>query len=263
MNTISVSVVIPCFNALDTLNRCLVSITKQTALPREVILVDDGSDIPIEPFLHDIIGSMPFPVRVLRQVNRGAPAARNAGIKLAQGKYIAFLDADDVWLPEKLQVQFDIMEQEGLILSGHDYVFDASALPGEGSSRTEGVQVRQIHKWRFAYGNPFFTPTVMVRKDRFTGFDERFRRVDDYKAWLEHFQPSGYARIGLTLAAGFKPAIGHSGLTASFDLMHEGYVDVLRALRKEGQIGWLFFSAAWLCEAIKFPVRKHKARLVK
>lgn len=263
MNTISVSVVVPCFNALETLKRSLLSISSQTSLPCEVILVDDGSDTPIEPLLRDVIGTMPFPVRVLRQMNRGAPAARNAGIKLANGKYIAFLDADDVWLPAKLQVQFDIMEREGLILTGHGYAFDANTLPCEGSTDSTGVQVRQINKWRFAYGNPFFTPTVMVRKDQFTGFDERFRRVDDYKAWLEHFQPSGYACIDLTLAAGFKPAIGHSGLTASFDLMHEGYVDVLRTLRNEGQIGWLFYGAAWLCEAIKFPVRKHKARLVK
>lgn len=261
MTTIDVSVVIPCFNADATLRRCLESVARQEPHPREILLVDDGSDRPIANWFKNLREGIDVPVFLLTQSNSGAPAARNAGLKVARSRYVAFLDADDIWLPKKLQIQHAIMEQYQLTLSGHGYAFDASQVATPLIANSPSL--RPVHRFRFAYGNPFFTPTVMVRRDEFSGFDERFHRVDDYKAWLENFRSGRYMMIDAILAAGFKPPIGHSGLTSSIDGMHTSFIEVLHALRVEQRISLLFYWVARVIESIKLPIRRYRAQLAK
>ena len=96
-----VSVVIPCFNRESTLARSIHSVLNQTHRPHEVIVVDDGStDRSVE-----IAKQFSDTVRVFSQPNGGAASARNQGIRLAIGDWIAFLDSDDQWHPEKLELQ--------------------------------------------------------------------------------------------------------------------------------------------------------------
>lgn len=256
MNTLDISVVIPCFNADNTIRRCLDSVLNQTALPREIILVDDGSDVSVEQKIVNLHFDTPVPIRVIRQCNMGAPAARNTGVQASRCRYIAFLDADDVWFPEKLRLQYHMMESHSLVISGHGYTFNCTNV----NVLKTSVCITQIHlvrlsKWRFSYGNPFFTPTVMVLRSMFSGFDERFLRADDYKAWVESFIENRTGYIEIKLAGGFKPPIGHSGLTASVSQMHTSYVNVLNALLKDGNITIAFFVAAILIEFFKYPIR--------
>lgn len=258
MKQLDVSVVLPCFNANDTLRRCLESVARQTSLPREIVVVDDGSDTPIEGLIDGLRAEIGVPIILQSQPNRGAAAARNLALRLAKGRYAAFLDADDIWLPEKLRLQHAIMEKHDLLLSGHGYAFDASQISL--NAPVAEPHLRLIRRTRFAYGNPLFTPTVMVRRDAFSGFDERFRRVDDYKAWLENFKPGRYMIIDVMLAAGFKPPIGHSGLTGSIDKMHEAFIDVLDALLAERHISYPFYCLARAIEAAKLPIRRRAAR---
>lgn len=96
----NVSVVIPAFNSQAYLAEALESVAWQTDEPREVIVVDDGSSDCSAAIARSFAG-----VRVIQQPNRGVSAARNAGIKAATSDYIAFLDADDIWLPDKLARQ--------------------------------------------------------------------------------------------------------------------------------------------------------------
>lgn len=96
----AISVVIPVYNGGRYLTETLQSVRHQTLQPEEIIVVDDGStdDTP------EILSAQPD-IRVLRQENRGAGAARNRGIQCARGELIAFIDADDIWLPRKLETQ--------------------------------------------------------------------------------------------------------------------------------------------------------------
>jgi glycosyltransferase involved in cell wall biosynthesis len=101
----AVSVVIPCFNARETLWRALVSVLGQDRRPREVIVVDDGST---DGGADSIAGRFDD-VRIVPQTNQGVSAARNRGVEEARGPWIAFLDADDEWLPCKLKRQLDVL----------------------------------------------------------------------------------------------------------------------------------------------------------
>lgn len=259
MTVLDVSVVIPCFNGADTLWRCLESVSNQLALPCEIIIVDDGSDSPLQPLIASWQNDLKVPVSVIRQLNNGAPNARNAGIQAAKGKYIAFLDADDVWFPEKLKIQHKIMDSQGFSILGHGYSFEGKGLPENNSDAgADLTSPKMISKWHFVCGNPFFTPTVMVLKNKFTGFDERFRRIDDYKAWFENCEQGRCARIDLVLAKGFKAPIGCSGLTASVEKMHESYLEVLAALLQEQKINYLFYVFARIIEALKYPIRRNR-----
>lgn len=97
----TVSVVIPAFNAESFLGEALDSVLGQTARPTEVIVVDDGSTDGTRALVRRYSDA----VRLVTQDNGGAARARNVGARQATGEWLAFLDADDVWLPEKLEKQ--------------------------------------------------------------------------------------------------------------------------------------------------------------
>jgi glycosyltransferase involved in cell wall biosynthesis len=99
-----ISVVIPAYNAGPFIAETLESVLSQTYSHREIIVVDDGSTDDTEQVVQPYLGR----TRFIRQKNTGEGGARNAGLRAATGDYIAFLDADDLWLPEKLEVQLQV-----------------------------------------------------------------------------------------------------------------------------------------------------------
>ena len=101
-----ISVVIPAYNRSSTIRECLDSVVRQTLLPYEVLVVDDGSTDDTVKTVADFGLQQQVSIRCLSLPgNRGAQAARNQGIREAQGDWIAFQDSDDEWLPEKLEKQ--------------------------------------------------------------------------------------------------------------------------------------------------------------
>jgi glycosyltransferase involved in cell wall biosynthesis len=105
---LSVSVIIPTHNRASLLANAIDSVACQTYAPHELIIVDDGSSEDIKATVlcaADRAGRAGFPIRYIRQEQVGAPAARNTGVAAATGDWIAFLDSDDRWLPEKLELQ--------------------------------------------------------------------------------------------------------------------------------------------------------------
>ena len=112
--TPTVSIIIPFYNNVDWLNEAVDSVMKQTYKDYEIIVVNDGSKEDITLFLEKNPEIIYF-----YQKNNGAGSARNKGIDVARGKYIAFLDSDDVWLPQKLEKQVDYMENNPQIMWSH------------------------------------------------------------------------------------------------------------------------------------------------
>jgi glycosyltransferase involved in cell wall biosynthesis len=136
-----VSVVVPCFNAARTLLRTLRSAQRQTYRNLEILIVDDGSTDSTHEIATKFAANDPR-ARVLMQPNSGVAAARNLGIAHAQGEYIAPLDADDLWAPQKVELQVRKIQSDtaiGLVYAWFDNVNDDDEIiPGGSRARYEG-----------------------------------------------------------------------------------------------------------------------------
>lgn len=170
----SVTVVMPAFNAAATIAEALRSVQMQSCRPGSIIVVDDASGDGTAEAAEMCLRGGGIPYQVIRQArNRGPAAARNAGIRAADGDWIAFLDADDAWLPEKLALQLAVV--------------DIRNPPHTGNTEDAPGRCRPLARRDFALRNPVATSTVLVRKDVITavgGFDEQFRGPEDYDLWL-------------------------------------------------------------------------------
>ena len=254
----SVSVIIPFYNASTSVLAAITSVFLQTLLPKEIIIVDDCSSEKEYLLLKAIIdgynaeASSQVKVKSFKlKENRGASCARNVAIKNASGKYLAFLDADDVWAKNKIELQYNFMEDRALFMTGHGYIYDLA----KESIVDKPLSYSYINRYQFIYTNPFFTPSVMVHRNGFKLFDESFRRADDYKCWLENFNPGRIAIIDNKLAGGFKHPIGAGGLTGSLSEMHSAYNKVLNSLYEEKVISVSFYCLAKCFELLKYPLR--------
>lgn len=118
-----VSVVIPAYNAERTLPQTIQSVLSQSFRDVEVLVIDDGST----DRTREIAASFGPPVRCLEQSNQGVSVARNRGIQLASGRYIALLDADDTWESEKLRRQLDVLEADPSVTGVYVGVLKVSA----------------------------------------------------------------------------------------------------------------------------------------
>lgn len=118
-NQYDISVVIPVYNREKTIKRCIDSIVNQTYPVFEIIVVDDGSIDRTLDIVQEEYGNI---VTIIRQKHKGAQAARNAGIRAAKGVYIAFLDSDDEWLPNKIELQVQALYKNGdVVVCGDGY----------------------------------------------------------------------------------------------------------------------------------------------
>ena len=184
----NVSVIVTAYQAAGTIGRTLASIAAQTLKPREVVVVDDGSaDGTFEaakafsPHMNGI------DLRIFRtDENRGAGAARNRAIEESVEPFLAFLDADDEWLPEKLERSMAVLDDSGAVLVAHDYLTGTG-----GDTRHHDCERRFLDS-----ADPFvglyrkgYIPSCSVVTRRETvlaagGFDAGLRNAQDFDLWL-------------------------------------------------------------------------------
>ena len=182
-----VSVIVPCFNAAATLERALTSIAKQDFSPIEVIAVDDGSTDRTAQILATRTDLVTRTVRLPQ--NRGAAAARNAGLLVARGDYVAFLDADDEWLPRKLSRQIAVMSAHpGMtFVSCKARVLDAQERPVSPAFE-DLLPDDPPTAWKVLLADTFvWTPTVLARRsmlERVEGFNETLVIAEDQDLWI-------------------------------------------------------------------------------
>lgn len=216
----SVSVIIPAFDAARFIGEAVSSALSQTRPPAEVIVVDDGSSDATA----DLVERLPG-VRCVRQLNAGAAAARNRGVAAARGDFLAFLDADDCWTPDKLACQLAAVEAE----------------PGLELVLAHCVQVRQ-ERWAetvAAPGRPdarhpvpgYVAGTCLVGRDAFArvgGFDASLR-AGEFIDWFLRARAAGLAVSMLPQALLWRRL--HD---ANFGIVaRAAYADYARALKRE------------------------------
>jgi glycosyltransferase involved in cell wall biosynthesis len=196
-----VSVVIPTYNLARFLPEAIASVRAQGWPDIEIIVVDDGSTDDTPDVLESL--SREGGVRVFRQENAGASAARNRGIQEARKEWIAFLDADDFWLAGKLAAQFDALEGKpsaAFSYSDQRLRFKDGSERDRASRATDALLLPQM-----LVGNIFATPTVIVHRDCFDAvglFDTRLRTGEDWDMWMRlaaHYESARVARPLVTV----------------------------------------------------------------
>ena len=180
-----ISVIIPAYNSAAFIVEALESVFAQTYAPVEVIVVDDGSKDNtaqvLQPFLNRI--------QYIKKENGGPASARNRGIKDAKGEFIAFLDADDLWLPAKLEMQMKVMEPQPSIGLVGCYEYEttmAQEIIGNEIYRNyfnaEDLTRNLIMRNVVGGGS-----SALVRRECFNRvgvFDETLRGTEDWDMWF-------------------------------------------------------------------------------
>lgn len=186
-----VSVIIAAYNAEASLPRALASVAAQTLPPTEVVVVDDGSADGTFAAAEACRESLrPCELVLVRQENKGAGAARNRALALATAKYVAFLDADDEWLPEKLSRSLAVLREGAFDLVAHDYLTDVDGAEVHVDCHQHFMNATDPYAELYVRG---YIPSISVvaRRDdvlRAGGFDESLRNAQDFELWLALLQ---------------------------------------------------------------------------
>ncbi|MGC1494330.1 MAG: glycosyltransferase [Sulfitobacter sp.] len=237
------SIIVPAFNVAKTLPATLNALLAQTFTDFEIIVVNDGSTDTTAALLQEYEGTTGF--KVITQRNRGLAGARNTGIAAARGLYIGFCDADDLWVPEKLERHVAHLRSAphvGISYSGSALIDDDGASFGMAQTpRLKNVTPEHIFK-RNPIGNgsaPVIRKAVFTaiahrpasEKSRDWYFDETFRQSEDIECWL---------RIALTTQWQFEGIEGDltqyrinaGGLSAATDLQLAAWERMVAKLSK-------------------------------
>jgi glycosyltransferase involved in cell wall biosynthesis len=253
---VPVSVVIPCYRCAQSIERAVASVAFQTALPMELILVDDASGDDTWAVLTRLEKEHPGLVKLLRLVeNQGAGSARNAGWAAASQPFIAFLDADDAWHPKKIEIQYAYMRANpDVALCGHGHrMLKENVLP---SWKVRPGPVRPIRKWALMRSNRFVTPSAMLRSDVKPRFVDRQRYMEDHMLWLKIVCSGGrVVKLSEELAAIYKEPFGITGLSAQVWLMERGDLGNYRRLYVDNSIGSYQLAALGAYSALKYVRR--------
>jgi glycosyltransferase involved in cell wall biosynthesis len=257
VNCLPISVIIPCFRCTGTIQRALDSVLQQTQQPTEIILIDDASGDETSDLLHALKRQYAGQVKLVTlEHNVGAASARNMGWATATQPYLAFLDADDAWHPQKLDIQFTYMKKNpDVALCGHNHrvIKATNALPEW--TITENIEATSINKWSLLLSNKFITPSVMLRRNIKFRFNETQRHMEDHLLWLEILcSGERITKLSADLAAIYKQPFGESGLSAQIWLMEKSDLNNYKQLRNKNYINslqWIFLNLYSLVKFIR------------
>lgn len=227
-----ISVIIPVYNSRDTIIDCIKSVINQTRydLIGEILIVDDGS----QDGSSELVNCM-FPnntkLKILKKINGGVSSARNLGIKKATGDWIALLDSDDCWKPQKIEAQWDTINRFP------DICFIGTNRNDENCHRGKKIDDNLfvlslkdilISTWPH-------TSTVLIKKTVFDdvgGFNEKFRYSEDAELWnrIALKYKLYYIPVSYEVAGGNKLQFGERGLSANLVEMHKGTIRNIKEL---------------------------------
>jgi glycosyltransferase involved in cell wall biosynthesis len=183
-----VSVVLPTFNRVKYLRPAVESVFAQTFQDWEMIIADDGSDEETQAYLRTV-ESLPR-AKVIRLPHSGNPGVvRNAALREARGEYVAFLDSDDLWLPEKLELQIGALRSAGgprWNYTGYSWINGAGETTVYPGPRRWVPHKGAIFTKLLTFEADVLTPAVVVERRLLAeigGFDEGLTLLEDYDVW--------------------------------------------------------------------------------
>ena len=254
------SVIIPVFNGADRIEQAIQSVRAQSLSSWELIIIDDGSTDHTLALVEQAAARDPR-IRPLRQANQGPSAARNFGILAARGRYLAFLDADDAWHPERLRAgagHFAAHPEAGIVFSR--VILDVEG--ADGKSRVTAHHACLDVADLLAENPVCTTSNMMVRAalvDRIGGFDPLMSHIEDQELLLRAAATSPWRVEGIdrpliryTIAAGTR--------SSDFSKTEESWHHLMRQARRwcpERSIGsWRLAEAAFYLNQARRAVRQ-------
>ncbi|MGH8172660.1 MAG: glycosyltransferase family 2 protein [Rhodanobacteraceae bacterium] len=223
----NVSAIIPTYNRRELLGHALRSVLAQSRPVEEIIVVDDGSTDGTDEALRSEFGDR---IVYVRQANAGVSAARNRGMSMARGRYIALLDSDDEWLPEKTARQVDWLDTHpdfGMVLCDVERI-DATRKPIDLLGR-RAIMPEDGWVLKYVLDNPALAPvSAMFRREVYAdvgGFDVTLRTAEDLDF---HLRIARRWQIGVVDEVLARAIRGHDGLSS----LAQTYDDYTRVMER-------------------------------
>ena len=239
------SVVIPVYNSETTLERCLASVLAQTLVPLEVLVIDDHSLDSTASTVRrcDVqFASAGIKLAYFRLDQNGGPSvARNKAIRIARGSFIAFLDADDLWHKDKLEIVDRFVHTLSAGFVHHAYTEEMAS---DVSVSYSDYKAEVLSIYTLLLRNPAATPCTVIRKQLALEFDETMRHCEDYDLWLRIAELSPTLRlVGPPLTRLGRPPNTPGGLSGNTAQMRIG----------EARVYYNFCRRAWLTRVWFLP----------
>lgn len=225
-----ISVIIPTHNRSESLKKSIESVLNQTYKNIELIIVSDGSTDNTEQVVKEFQKFYNFIKLISVIPNKGANNARNEGIRLAKGSYIAFLDDDDEWLPSKLENQIKIFDENsevGLVYSGINVIYEEEKIQYNATGGTVGDLSTDILLTN-VIGS---TSSVMVKKEVLNKsglFDTELPAAQDYDLWIRICQNT---KVGYVKEPGVNYYNNLNGNQISSNLEKYEYASEIRSFK--------------------------------
>lgn len=188
MKNPKISIIVPVYNARATISETLHSLIKQTYQDFEIIIIDDGSADDSAKILKRWVKKDAKKFKYFWQRNQGPAAARNKGLKEAKGEFIAWIDADDLWLPKRLESmlkEFNKEPEVAFVSTDARYLYPDNKISKQTYYQINGLPLeysfKELLKTNFIFGSPLIKKKVIEK----VGFlDENLVRSEDYDYWL-------------------------------------------------------------------------------
>jgi glycosyltransferase involved in cell wall biosynthesis len=184
-----ISVVCPTYNSASFIVQAIKSVQQQEVLPAELIVSDDGSNDGTVEIVESLIGSCSgLNLRLIRNIHLGPGAARNAGIKAAVSEWVAFLDADDLWLPGKITAVLDVIRDNpecNFICHNEQHILENGTCINVDYGAKYSPNKTLVSQ--LFYNNLFSTSAVVCLRKMLIdcgGFDEGLMSGQDYELWM-------------------------------------------------------------------------------
>ncbi|HEY9178940.1 MAG TPA: glycosyltransferase family 2 protein [Flavipsychrobacter sp.] len=242
-----ISVVIPAYNAADCIGTAIESCLRQTVPPFEIIVVDDGST--------DETAKVAAQYQQIRFIslseNSGPSAARNKGWDIATGDIIAFLDSDDTWHPQKLEIITEIFSDYGHIqYLGHPYA--VSPLPGE-FAKPGNVTHQQYLS--ILIRNPYQPSCIAVRKNLDEHFDESYRYCEDHELSIRVAHKYSAHWLDTPLTQLGRPQLTAGGASGNKWKMRKGELRLYGSIYRHSLLYLPFIPFLWIFSLAKMLFR--------
>lgn len=237
-----VSIIIPAYNAARYISETIKSVLAQTHVDFEILVVDDGSSDNTEEIVKLIDDER---IKYFKQKNSGQASARNKGISESSGEFIAFIDADDLWNPQKLEEQLKVFSSNdiGLSYTGRRFIDSHSHKTGAEEPARINADLKDLIFNNFITCSSVVVRSEILKKHNFFFRDQR-QGVEDWDLWLRLALVSKFAAVSKPLTS---YRIHPENISKNSELMLRSYRVTMKDLKSDLETKKLFkaYNSIW------------------